>query len=277
MDDETPMDRNKRLAVCIAVLTIGAVITLISNTRTSDLPLRQNDSVFATPRLQREVAQLQPQVTQAFANNNFLRAEALSRAIIARLPGDAAGYYNLACAQARMGQPEKAIRNLTRSVDLGFRDVSHLKQDDDLVSLHPHKRWPAILQRAAGPAQRTPHRRIVAGGIQNNVAMVEENNTAWDASKRRFNVFFDMSKHRVRQQRPVATEDDADEVARRLNKWHKEGSAAGLGSVLYDNHDRDHSNIDLARFPGLARIEYSAAASHENLNNGLQHLSLIHI
>jgi len=45
-----------------------------------------------------------------------------------------------------------------------------------------------------------------------------------------------------------------------LRQWRKEGTAAGLRGVLYDNHDEDHSNMHFQWFPELTRIEYSAAA-----------------
>ena len=55
-----------------------------------------------------------------------------------------------------------------------------------------------------------------------------------------------------------------------LRQWQKAGTAAGLSLVLYDNRDRDHSNMHYGKFPQLTRIEYAKAAREKNLDHGLQ-------
>lgn len=55
-----------------------------------------------------------------------------------------------------------------------------------------------------------------------------------------------------------------------VRQWYKEGIAAGLHGVLYDNHDGDHSNLDYGKFPQLTRVEYTEAARQRGLHLGLQ-------
>jgi YD repeat-containing protein len=47
-----------------------------------------------------------------------------------------------------------------------------------------------------------------------------------------------------------------------------------LHGFLYDNHDRDHSNMDFGRFPGLTRVEYAEPAKKRGFDHGLQQLFL---
>lgn len=60
----------------------------------------------------------------------------------ANYPFDTA--YNIACAHARLGEKEEALSWLQKSVDMGLRDMLHLKLDPDLESLHGDPRYKNI-------------------------------------------------------------------------------------------------------------------------------------
>jgi putative intracellular protease/amidase len=62
-------------------------------------------------------------------------------------PGDA---YGLACAQARLGQKEKALATLERSIQLGLapRLVENARRDEDLAPLRGDVRFGQILSRS---------------------------------------------------------------------------------------------------------------------------------
>lgn len=49
--------------------------------------------------------------------------------------------YDRACAYAKLGRIEPAYEALNKAVDLGFRDLTHLRTDADLNALHSDKRW----------------------------------------------------------------------------------------------------------------------------------------
>ncbi|HLK17016.1 MAG TPA: hypothetical protein VKT78_19580 [Fimbriimonadaceae bacterium] len=53
----------------------------------------------------------------------------------------AGAFYDLACAYALKGEKEKAFSFLAQSLDAGFRDLQHVREDTDLQSLHADKRW----------------------------------------------------------------------------------------------------------------------------------------
>ncbi|AKD03110.1 DUF6624 domain-containing protein [Pontibacter korlensis] len=60
--------------------------------------------------------------------------------------GSTTDYYNAACSWALAGNKDKAIANLQLAVDRGYINLSHLKQDTDLNSLHGDNRWKTLVQ-----------------------------------------------------------------------------------------------------------------------------------
>jgi tetratricopeptide (TPR) repeat protein len=57
---------------------------------------------------------------------------------------DAAGLlYNLACAEARLGEPEAALGHLARAVELAPRFAEFAQGDEDLASIRDDPRFPA--------------------------------------------------------------------------------------------------------------------------------------
>ncbi|MGE0639757.1 MAG: hypothetical protein AB7G12_00770 [Thermoanaerobaculia bacterium] len=74
----------------------------------------------------------------------------LERAVA--LGAEPATRYNLACALAKSGDPERAISVLVDSVDAGFADVKLLREDHDLDGLRSDDRFRALLGRFEEPA-----------------------------------------------------------------------------------------------------------------------------
>lgn len=62
--------------------------------------------------------------------------------------GSASHYYNAACSSALAGMNREAIRYLALSVEKGWINVSHMKNDSDLNSLHKAEEWKGILSNA---------------------------------------------------------------------------------------------------------------------------------
>lgn len=52
-----------------------------------------------------------------------------------------ADLYNGACSAALAGDTKKAFKFLNLSIDKGWTNINHLKQDSDLNSLHADKQW----------------------------------------------------------------------------------------------------------------------------------------
>jgi hypothetical protein len=65
-----------------------------------------------------------------------------------RLPkARASAYYNLACAQALVGQPQAALRALGQAQRLGFNKLELVRTDTDLASLHSRPEFATIMGR----------------------------------------------------------------------------------------------------------------------------------
>jgi len=79
----------------------------------------------------------------------FARARNLCDQVILWEPGNPVHHYNLACIEARAGTArlEFALAALTRAVELGFVDATHVRGDSDLVNLHRDPRFTALLAR----------------------------------------------------------------------------------------------------------------------------------
>lgn len=69
-------------------------------------------------------------------------------------------HYNLACSYALAGQADNALRNLSKAVDLGYKDVEHLCKDNDLALLKDDPRFKKLVQKLvekhAGPRKPKP-------------------------------------------------------------------------------------------------------------------------
>jgi Zn-dependent protease len=87
----------------------------------------------------------------AFLRGNYTRAAELGLAALDRHPS-AEGAYDVACALARAGEPDRAVLVLERARDLGFKDAEYARTDADLAALHGHpgfERWLAALGKSA--------------------------------------------------------------------------------------------------------------------------------
>jgi len=60
--------------------------------------------------------------------------------------GVAVDYYNLACAYALAGSPDRALDNVERAMAKGFKQRAQYESDPDLASLHELPRFRALMQ-----------------------------------------------------------------------------------------------------------------------------------
>jgi hypothetical protein len=104
--------------------------------------------------------------------------------------------------------------------------------------------------------------------VEKNVVEVGLDNTAWDAKQRLFRPAFRFADDDPRKTAGAVTGHGA--AGDLVRQWQKEGTACGLFGVLYDNLDRDHSNLPLGEFPQLTGVEYSEAAKKSGIDVGLQ-------
>ena len=177
--------------------------------------------------------------------------------------------YNLACVLALQSKPEEAYLPLEKAVKSGLFDLRQLDQDTDLAELRKDPRFAELRKLAEVSRQNPPPSgdipakpRMVEGGI----AEIGPLNTLWRPELGLMAV-----QHEFAPPDPaVAITTQNGVVGDLLREWAKEGTAAGLHGVLYDNHDRDHSNMSYEQFPQLARVEYCEEAKQRGLDFGLQ-------
>ena len=115
---------------------------------------------------------------------------------------------------------------------------------------------------AVAPAERP----FQSGDIRDSVALVTELNTRWEESRLSLVTSFNvpaMPSHGT-----VVVGSSPAEVA--VQKWIDDGTASGHHGILYDNRDRDHSNLNQNKFPQLAFVEYDGAAKKADADWGLR-------
>ncbi len=59
----------------------------------------------------------------------------------------ASDFYDAACSWALANELAPAFRDLDRATQAGWDDVTHLKTDSDLTTLHAEKRWQPMLRK----------------------------------------------------------------------------------------------------------------------------------
>jgi hypothetical protein len=250
-----------------------AVIAIVASTWTAGRSLAQEGvaeppapptmSVFAAPQNELAVQVVMQEVMGLAAAGRMDDARTRLETAVEKAEVPAAvGRYNLACLHCARKDSAAALDALAAAVAAGFDDVGTLANDPDLQPLRGLPRFQEIgldVMEKAQAAQRKrqadrplPRPRPIAGGV----AEVAEANTRWVPQIGRF-----MVAHEFPPADPAAEiTTQPGPVGDLLRQWRKEGTAAGLRGVLYDNHDEDHSNMNYAWFPELARVEYSQPA-----------------
>ncbi len=90
---------------------------------------------------------LEQEVGQLFQQKKYDEAAEKCKAQIGIAPKHPNPHYNLACALARQAKTDDALNELTKSVELGFTDVGHIKSDEDLATLRENKRFTELLDK----------------------------------------------------------------------------------------------------------------------------------
>jgi hypothetical protein len=62
-------------------------------------------------------------------------------------PEESRVLYNVGCVYAQVGEADKAIDCLERSITHGWAEKQWMANDPDLASLHSHPRFQALIKR----------------------------------------------------------------------------------------------------------------------------------
>lgn len=106
----------------------------------------------------REQERLEANIVRAFSAARYERALEQIDAYLAKWPNSPLMLYNQACGYALTDRRDAAGEALLQAIDLGFRDLGHMKRDPDLASMHDHPTFIAIIA-AEGRIDRTKSNR----------------------------------------------------------------------------------------------------------------------
>ena len=65
-------------------------------------------------------------------------------------PTEGSIHYNLACAWALSGDPEKALESLRQAMKHGYSDADHTRSDADLESLRGLRAFEQLIEQMQG-------------------------------------------------------------------------------------------------------------------------------
>ena len=226
-------------------------------------------SILDLPKIQAAQMAGQTRAVALMRSKRFKEAEALLRLMAKEFPKSPSTRYNLACLQAIRKQVDEAFENLEKAVELGFRNIPHIKNDPDLASLRKDERFAGVLKMAKEPFTGSvwpSFPKPVPALAKAGEVVLGEDNLGYDLKVGLFLGF--VQPESVDENQSIAK--GQGKVGELLRKWHGEGTAAGNKGDFYDNHDGDHSNMNFRGFPQLTRIEYAEPLRKRRLHNGLQ-------
>lgn len=231
--------------------------------------LTTNPEVFDRPATQETYEALRGVFERTLSTGDATLAIAAARRALAISPHDSQWNYHLALAEAAAGQADAALSALERAVDLGYRDVGELLGSIHFTSLRANPRFAILVGKAKSATGEPPANwkiGLVASPVSGGVAFVTSVNTTWSYQDRVFRTLFAWPD--PPENREMVTGDEPWQ--KQLREWDRLGTCAGHIGDLYDNADLDHSVLDPARFPGLARIRYDEECLRRGLATGLQ-------
>jgi hypothetical protein len=222
-------------------------------------------NVFDMPSRHTRHLQLFALMDAALAQKDFATMEATCREGLELGTSDALWAYNLACALALQGKAKESLAALAQAVAAGFLDTEHVTQDPDLASLRKLPAFQALLERMA-------QLRTAPSGLNSSLTAIRpdasqtvtqtSSNTLWSFQMGLFQAF-------VETPRTNTAASYRGPEATSINRWLREGTAAGAAGVLYVNRDNDTQPLDIALYPGLLRLGYSPEMSARKLSIGL--------
>ncbi len=181
------------------------------------------------------------------------------------MPTDPEVNYLLARCLSLRGDQQKALVVLKQAVDAGFTDFGRIDVDEELKPLRDQPGYADIRERAL----KTPPGSLGPNGapapIEDGGVVIREKNAVWDSGRNCIRVEFEEP---VDRKLPVV--EGSSDADREVIEWYREGTAAGNVGDFYDNRDRDHSLLNLGRFPQLTNIEYSEEAQAAAADYGVQ-------
>lgn len=90
----------------------------------------------------------------AYSNKNYEKAIELYEQAMERGLRSPEGPYNKACCEALLGKSDAAFASLGQAIERGWRNIEHMKSDDDLKTLRNDLRWAKLLKSCEETAEQ---------------------------------------------------------------------------------------------------------------------------
>jgi hypothetical protein len=163
-------------------------------------------------------------------------------------------------------QKEDAFATLRQAVELGFRDVTRLYQEQAFGAMRRDERFAGLVTECQTRPALDIGVPAQPADIKDGIALIADSNAAYDQATAHFRPLFNSVPPIAPDTKWTATPDAGNEL---LQQWWSEGTAAGNQGDFYDNRDGGHSKLPRADFPQLTFIEYGPEAQVLQLQWGL--------
>ncbi|HUU23573.1 MAG TPA: tetratricopeptide repeat protein, partial [Phycisphaerae bacterium] len=110
----------------------------------------------------RPVAVSARDVQAMFRAGNYAAAKAHLQDLLKHLPQSSYVWYNLACAQSRVGELDDAVASLESAVGRGFLSFDYMQRDPDLEPLRDHPGFRSLLSRRDELQRQAADRMLAA-------------------------------------------------------------------------------------------------------------------
>ena len=199
-------------------------------------------SIWDYPARQPQHELLRAEFVQAVRAGDTKKMEESSRKGTELLPDDPTWAYNLACSLAYRKNPDEALDQLEKAIDLGFRDADAIAADSDLRRVSSQRRFKELVEYAKESAGRPimigPLAVADATGVVGGSLALGEQNMLWD-----FDVGCFVAKLALAP-----------------------GVADGNSGDLYMNRDGGHSRLVVTNFPGITEVKLDKTGRERRLD-----------
>ena len=191
-------------------------------------------TVFDYPQLQGKHEELKAQLIESIRAEDAFAMRRVCQKAVELLPSECVWRYNLACAYSKAAKITEALDTLEKAIRLGYRNAKAISDDADLKPLARTARFKELLELAerltASPLLAGPMDAMPAKGRIANRVILRAHNLSWDFDVGAFSANVSLEGDRI------------------------DGNAGDL----YFNRDRNHSALDLKKFPSVTPVAFDS-------------------
>ena len=221
--------------------------------------LGEDISVFDMPRIAPSYNQLMELVQVSHEKGDYRAMASFSQAGLLLGADRALWLYNQACAENLLGHSDKAMDILEESLKTLNLPVEEIVKDKDFSTIVGTPRFKALIEQYS----RLPARKKPLSPITRN----EENRFVQTAANTSWNMAISLFSSTLLP--PPQTQPYRGLMAKRLEQWEKEGSAAPHLPLVYVNRDRHATRLSETNYPSMLHLGYDPEITRRDLDAGL--------